>query len=203
VAAVAPEQPLPPVEDGVGLVTGVVVQLLLAQADRTGWLLQAQTKTPGRDLGTKWVSVAGSDTNNQLTIPIVTTNGSAFFRFSWFGALQARAGGPHILPDALNLNSANGCEQQRREDAKKELGNGKFTEGFGFTCQVKVSDFGEMASIALFSAFASSRLRCSTAASRLKARSGENPARAAKPGKDVQGQQISQIMACLILALVS
>ena len=67
----------------------------------------------------------------------------------------------------LNLNSAIGCEQQRREDAKKELGNGKFGGGFGFTCQVKVSDFGEMASIALFSAFASSCLRCSTAASRL------------------------------------
>ena len=61
--------------------------------------------------------------------------------------------------------SAIGREQQRREDAKKELTNGKLGGGFGFTCQVKVSDFGEMASIALFSASASSCLRCSTAAS--------------------------------------
>jgi hypothetical protein len=35
--------------------------------------------------------------------------------------------------------------------------------------QVKVSGLGEVASIALFSAFASSRLRCSTAASRINA----------------------------------
>jgi hypothetical protein len=68
----------------------------------------------------------------------------------------------------LNLNSAIGCEQQRREDAKKELTNGKVGGGFGFACQVKVSDFGEMASIALSSAFASSCLRCSTAAFRMK-----------------------------------
>ena len=54
------------------------------------------------------------------------------------------------------LHSAVGTEQKRREDAKKELGDGKFAGGFGFTCQVKVSDFGQMASIALFSAFASS-----------------------------------------------
>ena len=60
---------------------------------------------------------------------------------------------------AINLNSAIGCEQQRREDAKKARGNGKFGRSFAFTCQVVVSDFGEMASLALFSAFASSRLR--------------------------------------------
>jgi len=57
-------------------------------------------------------------------------------------------------------------QQQRREDAKKELANGELGGGFGFTCQAKASDFGEMASVALFSAFASSCLRCSTAASR-------------------------------------
>ena len=62
--------------------------------------------------------------------------------------------------------SAIGREQQRREDAKKALANGELGGGFGFTCQVNVSDFDEMASIALFSAFASSCLRCSTAASR-------------------------------------
>jgi hypothetical protein len=62
--------------------------------------------------------------------------------------------------------SARRREQQRREDAKKELANSKLGGGFGFTCTVKVSDFGDMASVALFSAFASSRLRCSTAASK-------------------------------------
>jgi hypothetical protein len=36
---------------------------------------------------------------------------------------------------AFNLNSAIGCEQQRREDAKKALGNGKFGSDFAFTCQ--------------------------------------------------------------------
>jgi hypothetical protein len=48
------------------------------------------------------------------------------------------------------INSANRREQQRREDAKKELANGKLGGGFGFTSKVKVSDFGEMATIALF-----------------------------------------------------
>jgi hypothetical protein len=70
------------------------------------------------------------------------------------------------------LNFATGCEQQRREDAKKARGNGKFGRSFAFTCQVVVSDFGEMASLALFSAFASSRLRCSTAAFRINRDSG-------------------------------
>jgi len=48
------------------------------------------------------------------------------------------------------------------EDAKKTLGNGKFRSCFVFACQVSTSDFGETASIASFSAFATSRLRCST-----------------------------------------
>jgi hypothetical protein len=72
--------------------------------------------------------------------------------------LKAEAGGvgAERLARLLNLNSAVGSEQQRREDAKKELRDGKFDGGFGFTCHVNVSDFGQMASIALFSAFASS-----------------------------------------------
>ena len=75
-------------------------------------------------------------------------------------------------PNSMNLNSAIGCEQQRREDAKKELGDGKLQGGFRFTGQVKGFDFGEKACIALYSAFASSRLRCSTAASRMITRWG-------------------------------
>jgi hypothetical protein len=60
----------------------------------------------------------------------------------------------------FNLNSAIGFEQQRREDAKKALGTGKFGSGFAFTCEVGVSDFGEMTRIVLFSAFASSLFDC-------------------------------------------
>lgn len=51
-------------------------------ADHTGWLLQGQTNAPGQGLGTNWVTVSGSDTNNQTAVPIVTTNGSVFFRLA-------------------------------------------------------------------------------------------------------------------------
>jgi hypothetical protein len=78
-----------------------------------------------------------------------------FAIWHWLLAMSVAAV-PRSVHPRLNLNSAVGIEQQRREDAKKELGDGKFEGGFGFTCQVKVSDFGQMASIALFSAFASS-----------------------------------------------
>jgi hypothetical protein len=40
-------------------------------------------------------------------------------------------------------------EKMNNESAKKATGNDKFRGWFGPTCQVKVSDFGEMASIAL------------------------------------------------------
>ena len=49
-------------------------------ADHTGWLLQAQTNRLNTGLGTNWVTVSDSDTNNQAAIPIGTTNGSVFFR---------------------------------------------------------------------------------------------------------------------------
>ena len=49
-------------------------------ADHTGWLLQAQTNMLNTGLGTNWVTMGDSDTNNQASIPIDTTNGSVFFR---------------------------------------------------------------------------------------------------------------------------
>jgi hypothetical protein len=49
-------------------------------ADHTGWLLQAQTNGLNTGLGTNWVTLGDSDTNNQASIPIDTTNGSVFFR---------------------------------------------------------------------------------------------------------------------------
>ena len=58
-------------------------------------------------------------------------------------------------------------EQQRREDAKKKPAKAKFGGKSGFTCQVKGCNAGEMPGIALFSAFASSCLGCSTAESRV------------------------------------
>jgi hypothetical protein len=48
--------------------------------DHTGWLLQAQTNAPGTGLSTDWATVSGSETTNQIIIPICTTNGSVFFR---------------------------------------------------------------------------------------------------------------------------
>ncbi len=48
--------------------------------DHTGWLLQSQTNAFGQGLSTNWVTICGSDTNNQLSIPIVATNGSVFLR---------------------------------------------------------------------------------------------------------------------------
>jgi hypothetical protein len=59
--------------------TGGVVanQLMLSwPQDHTGWRLQMQTN----NLGTNWFSVSGSQGTNRMLFPIMTTNGSAFFR---------------------------------------------------------------------------------------------------------------------------
>jgi hypothetical protein len=49
-----------------------------------------------------------------------------------------------LAREGLILNPAIGGEQQRREDAKRKPGNGKFEGWFRFTCHVKASSFGEM-----------------------------------------------------------
>jgi hypothetical protein len=49
-------------------------------ADHTGWWLQMQTNSVDEGLGTNWANVSGSDATNQISIPINTVNGSAFFR---------------------------------------------------------------------------------------------------------------------------
>jgi len=51
-------------------------------ADHTGWWLQMQTNSIDQGLGTNWVNVFGSDATNQISIPINTVNGSAFFRLA-------------------------------------------------------------------------------------------------------------------------
>ena len=48
--------------------------------DHTGWTLQAQTNSVSAGISTNWVSVSGSTTNNQVTIPMNPTNGCVFYR---------------------------------------------------------------------------------------------------------------------------
>ena len=56
-------------------------QLQLAwPPDHTGWTVQAQTNAPGGGLGTNWVRIANSSNTNALSVPLVSTNGSVFFR---------------------------------------------------------------------------------------------------------------------------
>jgi hypothetical protein len=46
----------------------------------TGWRLQVQTNALNAGLGTNWVDVLSAVSTNQMTLPILTTNGSVFFR---------------------------------------------------------------------------------------------------------------------------
>jgi autotransporter-associated beta strand protein len=48
-------------------------------AANTGWRLQAQTNSLNSGLGTNWVDIPAT-TTNQINMPIVTTNGSVFYR---------------------------------------------------------------------------------------------------------------------------
>ncbi|HEU5395654.1 MAG TPA: polysaccharide lyase family protein, partial [Verrucomicrobiae bacterium] len=48
--------------------------------DHTGWILQAQTNSLDRGLGTNWTDVLGSDATNVMTVPFLPANAGAFFR---------------------------------------------------------------------------------------------------------------------------
>jgi hypothetical protein len=48
--------------------------------DHTGWRLVAQTNSVNAGLGTNWFTVSNSTNLNQMSIPIVATNGSVFYR---------------------------------------------------------------------------------------------------------------------------
>jgi autotransporter-associated beta strand protein len=48
--------------------------------DHTGWRLQTQTNSLGVGLGTNWTTVPASTNASQYSVPIASTNGSAFFR---------------------------------------------------------------------------------------------------------------------------
>jgi autotransporter-associated beta strand protein len=52
-------------------------------ADHTGWRLQTQTNILKVGLTTNWFSVAGSQTTNQITVPIVNTNPTVFYRLTY------------------------------------------------------------------------------------------------------------------------
>jgi hypothetical protein len=45
--------------------------------DHIGWVLQVQTNTL---IPTNWVNVAGSASTNQVTTPVIPTNGAVFYR---------------------------------------------------------------------------------------------------------------------------
>jgi len=49
-------------------------------ADHTGWTLEAQTNTTKVGLSTNWVRVPNSATTNLVSMPVVTSNGSVFYR---------------------------------------------------------------------------------------------------------------------------
>jgi len=48
--------------------------------DHTGWQLQSQTNNLTSGLGTNWVNISSSAQTNQMTVPLISTNGSVFFR---------------------------------------------------------------------------------------------------------------------------
>lgn len=52
-------------------------------ADYTGWILQSQTNSLSKGLGTNWADVAGSALTNKVIVPIVSANGSVFFRMKF------------------------------------------------------------------------------------------------------------------------
>ncbi|MFO1488379.1 MAG: autotransporter-associated beta strand repeat-containing protein [Verrucomicrobiota bacterium] len=76
-AVVLPVNPAP-----TNLVFSVVGnQLQLSwPADRIGWRIESQTNAPGVGLGTNWVTLAGSTTTNQITVPVSILHGAVFYR---------------------------------------------------------------------------------------------------------------------------
>lgn len=49
-------------------------------SDHTGWSLQVQTNDLATGLGTNWFVVPGSDLIHEMVLPMVSTNGSVFYR---------------------------------------------------------------------------------------------------------------------------
>jgi hypothetical protein len=51
--------------------------------DHVGWDLQAQSNSLAAGLGTNWSTISGSDTTNQIFVPVSPANSSVFFRLSY------------------------------------------------------------------------------------------------------------------------
>jgi hypothetical protein len=60
-------------------VIGGNLQLAWGQ-DHTGWILQGQTNLQGEGISTNWVTIPGSFSTNQFTLPIGLAGGSVFVR---------------------------------------------------------------------------------------------------------------------------
>jgi cellulose 1,4-beta-cellobiosidase len=48
--------------------------------DHRGWTLQTQTNPPGSGLGTNWMNLPGSESTNQVMLPVNPNAGSVFLR---------------------------------------------------------------------------------------------------------------------------
>jgi hypothetical protein len=64
----------------IGVSVGGSQMTLSWPADHIGWRLQAQTNPISVGLRTNWSMVTGSDTTNQVIMPVTQTNGTVFFR---------------------------------------------------------------------------------------------------------------------------
>jgi len=58
------------------------VMYLSWPADHTGWVLQVQTNALSVGLANNWVTVPGSETSNQVSLPIVPANQAVFYRLA-------------------------------------------------------------------------------------------------------------------------
>ncbi|HEY1787645.1 MAG TPA: immunoglobulin domain-containing protein [Verrucomicrobiae bacterium] len=52
-------------------------------ANHLGWLLQVQTNTVAKGLSTNWVTVPNSGTVDSVSVPIVSANGTVFYRLAY------------------------------------------------------------------------------------------------------------------------
>ena len=74
--------PTTPTNITVKVIGGNMLQLSWPTA-YTGWILLAQTNSPGVGLGTNWVPVANSAGTNVVKVPIISGNASAFYRLQY------------------------------------------------------------------------------------------------------------------------
>lgn len=64
----------------IGFTAGNNALTLSWPLDHTGWILQAQTNDVTLGLSNNWVNVTGSDSTNQVVMPVDPNNGTVFYR---------------------------------------------------------------------------------------------------------------------------